>query len=195
MSVISAAFAEAPRLLMKTTLGEITLELDAEKAPITTLNFIKYSQNGFYEGTIFHRVMPHFMIQAGGFTETMDKKKGLLPPIQNEWRNGLKNLRGTIAMARLSRQPDSATAQFFINVVDNKALDQPRDGAGYAVFGKVIKGLDVIDKIRNTKTQNHPKYPAGKVVPTVPVVIHSVNLLGEYDVEQLEAKLRRLSKK
>ena len=186
------AFAGQPQLQMKTTHGTITLELDAEKAPISTLNFIQYAQSNFYDGTVFHRVMPNFMIQGGGFTETIDlKTAGLRPPIKNEWKNGLKNVRGTISMARTAK-PDSATAQFFINVVDNPALDQPstRTGnAGYAVFGKVVQGLDIVDKIRNVETQEHPKYPGGKVVPVKPVVIQSVRIIGEYDIQTLQKKV------
>ena len=137
--------------------------------------------------------MPDFMIQGGGFDENIDKKStGLLPPIKNEWRNGLKNVQGSIAMARPGRQPDSATAQFFINVVDNAGLDQPRDGAGYAVFGQVVKGLEVVDKIRYTKTGTNPKYPGGKVVPATPVVIESVTVVGEYDLTTLESKVKKL---
>lgn len=187
------AFAGQPQLQMETSLGKITLELDAEKAPISTLNFIRYAQNDFYNGTIFHRVMPDFMIQGGGFTETIDQKiEGLRPPIKNEWKNGLKNLRGTISMAR-SAKPDSAAAQFFINVVDNSFLDQPNPrtgGAGYAVFGKVIQGMDIVDKIRSVETQEHPKYPGGgKVVPVENIVIESVRIVGEYDLQTLEKKV------
>ena len=186
------AFAGQPQLQMKTTHGTITLELDAKKAPISTLNFIQYAQSNFYDGTVFHRVMPNFMIQGGGFTETIDlKTAGLRPPIKNEWKNGLKNVRGTISMARTAK-PDSATAQFFINVVDNPALDQPnaRTGnAGYAVFGKVVQGLDIVDKIRNVETQEHPKYRGGKVVPVKPVVIQSVRIVGEYDIQTLQKKV------
>ena len=125
---------------MKTTLGDIVLELDAEKAPISTLNFLKYAQAGFYEGTIFHRVIPNFMIQGGGLTPDLEKKKdGLMPPIKNEWKNDLKNKTWTIAMARTGI-PDSATSQFFINVKDNGGLDRPgARGAAYAVFGKSSK--------------------------------------------------------
>lgn len=184
--------AGQPQLRMKTTLGEITLELDAEKAPISTLNFIQYAQSNFYDGTVFHRVMPNFMIQGGGFTKTIDQKtEGLRPPIKNEWKNGLKNVRGTISMAR-TEKPDSATAQFFINVVDNPFLNQPnpRTGyAGYAVFGKVVQGLDIVDKIRNVETQEHPKYPGGKVVPVEPIVIESVRIVGEYDLQTLQKKV------
>ena len=189
---LSAFAAGQPQLQMKTTLGEITLELDAEKAPISTLNFIQYAQNKFYDGTVFHRVMPNFMIQGGGFTEDIDQKvDGLRPPIKNEWKNGLKNLRGTISMARTAK-PDSATAQFFINVVDNAALDQPNPQtgyAGYAVFGKVVQGMDIVDRIRSVETQEHPKYPGGKVVPVKPVIIQSVRVVGEYDIESLQKKV------
>ncbi|HUU98313.1 MAG TPA: peptidylprolyl isomerase [Phycisphaerae bacterium] len=173
-----------PRVKMETTLGDIILELDAEKAPITVQNFIRYAEDEFYEGTIFHRVIATFMIQGGGFTVEMDQKQeGLHPPIKNEWQNGLKNVRGTIAMAR-TNQADSATAQFFINVVDNVRLDQPspRGGnAAYCVFGQVVAGLDVVDTIRDTKLHTHPKYPAGAVTPVEPVVIKSVKLIGKYD--------------
>ena len=177
-----------PRVKMETTLGDIILELDAEKAPITVYNFIRYAEEGFYEGTVFHRVIATFMIQGGGFTVEMDQKKeGLHPPIKNEWKNGLKNARGTIAMAR-TNQADSATAQFFINVVDNVRLDQPspRGGnAAYCVFGKVVAGLDVVDTIRNAKLHKHPKYPAREpCTPVEPVVIKSVKLTGKYDREK-----------
>ncbi|UCG16263.1 MAG: peptidyl-prolyl cis-trans isomerase [Phycisphaerales bacterium] len=170
-----------PRVAMETTLGTIVLELDADKAPITVANFLRYVEDGFYEGTIFHRVMPGFMIQGGGYTPELDEKtEGLHEPIKNEARNGLRNVRGTIAAARLPT-PDSATSQFYINVVDNSSrLDYPsRDGHGYAVFGKVVQGMDVVEAIRNTKTQEHPKYPSedGAVVPVTPIVVKTVRLL------------------
>ena len=142
----TAAWAETVSVDMKTSLGTITLELDKDKAPQTVANFVQYARDGFYDGTIFHRVIKGFMIQGGGFTADM-QKKATREPIQNEAKNGLKNLRGTIAMARTSA-PHSATAQFFINTVDNAFLDYPsRDGWGYAVFGKVTKGMDVVDAI------------------------------------------------
>ncbi len=163
---------------LETTLGDIVLELDGQKAPATVKNFLGYVDSGFYNGTIFHRVMSNFMIQGGGYTPEMDEKKeGLQPPIKNEWQNGLKNVRGSIAMARLGNQPDSATCQFFINVVDNPALDQPRDGAAYAVFGKVIAGMDTVDKIHNTEVGTHPKLPMGAVVPKTPVIIKAAKRL------------------
>ena len=179
-----------PRVKMETTLGDIILELDVEKAPITVRNFIQYADDGYYDGTIFHRVMKDFMIQGGGFTPDLDKKTaGLRPGIKNEWQNGLKNVRGTIAMARLGGRPDSATAQFFINVVDNPALDAPRDGAAYAVFGRVVDTLETVDKIRYTEVATNPKYGGGRnaVVPAEPVVIKSVQVVGDLDRQKLSA--------
>jgi peptidyl-prolyl cis-trans isomerase A (cyclophilin A) len=151
--------------------------LNGELAPITVKNFLHYAKEGFYDGTIFHRVIPTFMCQGGGFTPDLEEKKeGLGEPIKNEWGNGLKNDRGTIAMARTT-DPDSATAQFFINVVDNDRLDQPiSGGAGYAVFGRVAEGMDVVDKIKNTSLKVDPKYPSNDqpVVPVEPIVIKSI---------------------
>jgi len=165
-----------PQITMTTTMGDIVLELDAVKAPITVDNFLRYAKDGYYDGTIFHRVMSTFMIQGGGFTVEMEKKgAGLRKPIKNEWRNGLKNKRGAIAMAR-TKVPDSATSQFFINVVDNGSLDQARDGAAYCVFGKVVEGMDVVDKIKDTEVISHPKLPMGKVVPVEPIEIKSVTM-------------------
>ena len=135
--------------------GDIVLELNREKAPISVENYLKYVDKKFYDGTIFHRVMPTFMIQGGGHTADMSQKK-TDPPIKNEWQNGLKNARGTVAMARLGGNPDSATSQFFINVVDNPRLDQPQgDGAAYAVFGKVVAGMGVVDAIKSVPTSTH----------------------------------------
>lgn len=180
-----------PKLKMETSLGDIILELNGEKAPISTLNFVEYAEAKYYDGTIFHRVIPNFMIQGGGFTAELDKKsEGLRSPIKNEWDNGLKNARGTIAMAR-TQIPDSATSQFFINVVDNSSLDQPRGGAAYAVFGKVVEGMDVVDKIRNTETEANPKYPAGQVVPKETVLIKSVRVMGDFDKARLEAQVKK----
>ena len=137
-------------VLMTTSMGDILIELNGLKAPITVANFLSYADKGFYDGTIFHRIISNFMIQGGGMTPDMTKKT-TDPPIKNEWRNGLKNTRGTIAMARTSA-PDSATAQFFINVNDNANLDVARGGAAYAVFGKVVAGMDVVEKIRTVDT-------------------------------------------
>ena len=136
---------------MKTSMGEVVLELNNEKAPISTANFLSYVDKKFYDGTIFHRVIPKFMVQGGGFTADMQQKQ-TDKPIKNEWQNGLKNTKGSIAMARLGERPDSATSQFFINVADNPFLNEPRDGAGYAVFGKVVGGMDVVEKIKDVPT-------------------------------------------
>jgi peptidyl-prolyl cis-trans isomerase A (cyclophilin A) len=149
----AAAAPAADKLVfakLSTSKGDIILELNETKAPLSVANFAQYIKDGHYDGTTFHRVIGSFMIQGGGFTPDM-KQKDTRDPIKNEWRNGLKNTRGTISMARTS-VADSATSQFFINVVDNGGLDMPRDGAAYAVFGRVIGGMDVVDAIRNVKT-------------------------------------------
>lgn len=177
-----------PRVKLETSLGDIVLELDREKAPLTVENFLTYVKEGAYDGTIFHRVMPNFMIQGGGFDVNLDKKTaGLHPPIKNESKNRLSNLRGTIAMARTG-DPHSATNQFFINVVDNQRLDpSARQPWGYAVFGKVVQGMEVVDTIRHTECENNPKYPGGKVVPKTPVVIKKATKLPKKE-EAKQAK-------
>lgn len=203
MTVASSAHAIAaatkgdsmhPRVKIATTLGDIVLELDAEKAPITVMNFIRYAEDKYYDETIFHRVMDDFMIQGGRFTVEMDQKRdGLRPGIKNEWKNGLKNAKGSISMARPPGNPDSATSQFFINVVDNSRLDQPqRDGAAYAVFGKVVEGIDTVEKIRKTELATHPKYGGGRnrVVPVEPVIIKSVTLISPFDRTKVEAVVK-----
>ena len=141
------------KVTMETSMGTITLELDDEKAPETVANFVRYATDGHYDGTIFHRVIDGFMIQGGGFTKDMNQKE-TREPIRNEAMNGLKNLRGTIAMAR-TMVVDSATSQFFINLVDNSFLDFQNptpQGFGYAVFGKVLDGMEVVDQIAKVKT-------------------------------------------
>ena len=159
---------------LTTNHGDITIELDAKNAPVSTENFIAYVKSGHYEGTVFHRVIESFMIQGGGHTADLGKKT-TNKPIKNEWKNGLKNTKGTVAMARLGGNPDSATSQFFINTVDNAFLDKPQsDGAAYAVFGKVVKGMDVVEKIRKVKTGN--KAGMGDV-PVEPVTISAAKLL------------------
>ena len=138
---------------LQTSYGDIVLRLDRERAPISVANFLAYTNEGFYDGTIFHRVLRNFVIQGGGFTPGMTKKP-TKDSIANEWRNGLKNLRGTISMAR-TRLPDSATSQFFLSVQDNPSLDQPREatgGAAYAVFGEIVAGMNVVDRIRQVPT-------------------------------------------
>lgn len=158
---------------MKTSKGTIALRLDEEKAPISTANFASYAKAGHYNGTIFHRVIDGFMIQGGGFTPDLKQKK-TGASIKNEWRNGLKNKRGTIAMARVGGNPDSATCQFFVNVKDNEFLDRAQpDGAAYAVFGEVTGGMDVVDAIKSVKTGSR----AGMGdVPVEPVVIEEVKV-------------------
>jgi cyclophilin family peptidyl-prolyl cis-trans isomerase len=160
---------------MKTSLGEIELELDEKNAPESTKNFAEYAKAGHYDGTIFHRVIDGFMIQGGGFTPDMKQKK-TRDGIPNEWRNGLKNVRGSVAMARIGGRVDSGTAQFFINVKDNSFLDQPQpDGAAYAVFGKVTKGMEVVDKIRVVKTATKAGHGD---VPVTPVLIEKCVVVG-----------------
>jgi peptidyl-prolyl cis-trans isomerase B (cyclophilin B) len=166
------AMAENPKVEMKTSEGKMVIELWADKAPITVENFLQYVDEAFYDGTIFHRVIDNFMIQGGGFTKDMQQKPPK-KPIKNEAAAELKNDRGTIAMAR-TQQVDSATCQFFINVVDNDFLNHKNEspgGFGYAVFGKVVEGLDVVDKIKAVKTGNMG--PFGDV-PKEPVIIESV---------------------
>ncbi|MCL6590091.1 MAG: peptidyl-prolyl cis-trans isomerase [Firmicutes bacterium] len=160
---------------MKTSMGNITLELYPKKAPITVSNFLNYVKSHFYDNTIFHRVIANFMIQGGGFTPGL-KQKNTNAPIKNEAGNGLKNLRGTIAMARTSIV-DSATCQFFINVVDNPFLDHQNDtpnGFGYCVFGKVTAGMEVVDKIAQVSTQTAGAF---QDVPVKDVIIISVKVI------------------
>jgi peptidyl-prolyl cis-trans isomerase A (cyclophilin A)/peptidyl-prolyl cis-trans isomerase B (cyclophilin B) len=169
----SAAADAAPHVSLKTNMGEIVVELNQEKAPKSVANFLQYVKDGNYKGTIFHRVIPGFMIQGGGFDKEM-RQKATRKPIENEAKNGLKNEAYTLAMARTG-DPHSGTAQFFINVNDNAALDYPgRDGWGYAVFGKVIKGMDVVDKIKEVDTGNVGQF---QNVPLKPIVIESATLI------------------
>ncbi|MDR2188751.1 MAG: peptidyl-prolyl cis-trans isomerase [Azonexus sp.] len=175
----AAAVWAAPVVEMTTNMGKITLELAPDKAPKTVEMFLYNARHGFYEGTIFHRVIDGFMIQGGGFNPAMEEKKVLTPALQNEAANGLANDRGTIAMARTA-DPHSARAQFFINLKDNDFLNHrtstdPR-GWGYAVFGKVTGGMDVVDKIAKTPTADVGYY---EKVPTTPVVIQAVKIIRE----------------
>jgi peptidyl-prolyl cis-trans isomerase B (cyclophilin B) len=175
MTATVASAADQPKVLLETNLGNITLELDAKAAPATVKNFLQYVKDGFYNGTVFHRVISDFMIQGGGFTAQM-RKKETRAPIKNEADNGLKNVRGSIAMAR-TNDPDSATAQFFINTVDNDFLNHTaptRRGWGYAVFGKVVDGMDTVDKIRAVPTANHGMF---RDVPVKPVVINKASVI------------------
>jgi peptidyl-prolyl cis-trans isomerase A (cyclophilin A) len=175
MLVAGTARAEGknPMILMSTSMGDIKIELYEDKAPVTVKNFLGYVNDKFYDGTIFHRVIPNFMIQGGGFDKDV-KQKPTKAPIKNEAANGLKNDAGTIAMARTG-DPDSATAQFFINVVNNDGLNRPKpDGHGYAVFGKVVDGLDVVHKIEHVKTTTKGMY---QDVPAEAVVIKSISVV------------------
>ncbi len=162
-------------VLMSTSLGDVKIELDAEKAPVTVQNFLAYVNDKFYDGTVFHRVIPNFMIQGGGFDAAMHQKP-TKAPIKNEAGNGLKNLTGTVAMAR-TNVVDSATAQFFINVKDNAFLDHKNEtpaGFGYAVFGKVVDGMDVVRKIEQVQTASKG---GNENVPVEPVVIKSITVV------------------
>jgi len=172
-----------PVVVIATNMGNITVKLNSEKAAISTENFLKYIEKKHYDGTIFHRVMKDFMIQGGGHLPSM-KEKETLAPIKNEAKNGLSNLRGTVAMAR-TNEVNSASSQFFINVVDNQRLDHVDDNRyGYAVFGEVIEGLDVVDKIRNVKTTTKGEHAD---VPEKVVLIKSVKLASA-SVEKLAKK-------
>ena len=170
----AAAAPTGPVVVMETSMGRIRIALDKEKAPVSTANFLAYVRSGHYDGTIFHRVIPGFMAQGGGFDAMMKQKEDLRPGIKNESENGLSNLRGTISMARTT-DPDSATAQFFINVVDNQKLDA-HGGPGYAVFGRVLEGMDVVDRIVAVPTGNRGPYGN---VPLQAIAINSAKVEGE----------------
>lgn len=172
--ISTGVYASAsPVVLMKTSMGNIEIELFQDKAPYTVANFLTYVNNGFYNGTIFHRVIGNFMIQGGGLTSGMSEKKAM-SSVKNEAANGISNLTGTVAMARTAA-PHSATAQFFINVADNRFLDYKSpttEGYGYCVFGRVIKGMDVVDKIKKVQTGNKGYF---QDVPLQDVVIISIS--------------------
>jgi peptidyl-prolyl cis-trans isomerase A (cyclophilin A)/peptidyl-prolyl cis-trans isomerase B (cyclophilin B) len=169
----TAAWAADPQVSLKTSMGEIVLELDQEKAPVTVANFLQYVKSGFYKGTIFHRVIDGFMIQGGGMDAQLKGRK-TRPPIKNESNNGLSNAAYTVAMAR-EDNPDSATSQFFINVADNFGLDAAnRMDAGYTVFGKVVKGQEVVDKIKGVLVDD---VRGMQNVPVTPVVIQAATIV------------------
>lgn len=176
LTMTGAQAADTVRVLLQTSDGAITLELDAKRAPLSTANFVQYVKDGHYDGLVFHRVIPGFMIQGGGYDKDYVERP-TRAAIPNEAKNGLKNVRGSVAMARTS-DPDSATSQFFINLVDNHFLDYPgQDGWGYAVFGKVVKGMDVVDRIGNAPTRSGP--PFGRDIPVKPVVIEKATVLED----------------
>ncbi len=168
LPAVSEAAADNPRVVMETSMGTMVLELYPEKAPITVKNFLNYVDSGFYDGTIFHRVIPGFVLQGGGFNAEMEKKENN-PPIKNEADNGLRNLRATLSMARTS-QINSATSQFFVNLKNNSNLDHGSRDFGYAVFAKVVEGVSVIDKMAGVKTTTKGHY---RDVPAEPVFIVS----------------------
>jgi peptidyl-prolyl cis-trans isomerase B (cyclophilin B) len=178
LSVIFFKGEAMPTVKLTTSMGEITIQLDQENAPITTENFLKYVESGFYDGTIFHRVIPNFMIQGGGHLEDMTPKDDKLDPILNEANNGLQNVRGSIAMARTAN-PHSASSQFFINHVDNPFLNfrtnQVDEGWGYAVFGQVIEGIEVVDEIAGVQTGGLKGY---QDVPIEVVVLLKAELVN-----------------
>jgi peptidyl-prolyl cis-trans isomerase A (cyclophilin A) len=161
--------ATSDTVVVTTTMGTITIVLFEKEAPISAKNFLSYVDSGFYSGLTFHRVIPGFMIQGGGFLKNMTKRQPILPPIKLESDNGLKNARGTLAMAR-TMDPNSATSQFFINLVDNAQLNMSAGNPGYAVFGKVVEGIDVVDKIAKVKTGTVGQF---QDVPTLAVIILS----------------------
>ncbi len=176
LALFGSTPASEKLILIQTTSGDITISLDLENAPATSENFMKYVDSGFFNNTIFHRVIPGFVIQGGGFEHPMNRKE-TLPPIKNEADNGLKNSRGTLSMAR-TPDPDSATSQFFINLVDNDFLDHKgknQSGWGYAVFAKVTSGLEVIDRIGETPTGH---FNGMQDVPTSPITITNVSILN-----------------
>ena len=178
-----SALAANPMVELKTNQGDIVVEVFADKAPKSADNFIQYVKDGFYNGTVFHRVIDGFMIQGGGFEADM-KQKSTRAPIENEARNGLRNEVGTLAMARTA-DPHSASSQFFINLVANTALDYPsRDGWGYAVFGKVVKGLEVVESIAKQPTANRGFH---QNVPVEAVIVNSARVL-EASAEKRSAK-------
>ena len=167
--------------VITTTKGDIVIELDRAKAPITVENFVTYIKDGFFDGTVFHRIVPGFVIQGGGFTPKGEQKK-TRAPIANEWQNGLKNKRGTLSMAR-TNNPNSASSQFFISLKDNDALDQPiSGGAGYAVFGKVIAGMDVVDSIARAPRGNRGPMQDW---PVEDVVMTKVEMISKADADKL----------
>src|SRR5690349_16061557 len=171
----AALAADNPQVSLKTTMGEIVVELDQEHAPKSTANFLQYVKAGFYKGTVFHRVIDGFMIQAGGYTEKLVDKPGVRKPIPSESKNGLSNKPYTLAMAR-NDNPNSATSQFFINVNDNAGLDYPgQDGVGYTVFGRVVQGQETVDKIKGVMVDD---MRGMQNVPVTPIVIRSATVLS-----------------
>ena len=172
---MSESKTENPKVEFETNLGNFTLELYPDTAPATVANFLAYVDDGFYEGLIFHRIISHFMIQGGGYTGLdQEKSDGLKPPIRNEASGSISNERGTISMARTA-DPHSATSQFFINVVDNDMLDANAQSDGYCAFGRVVDGMDIVDKIKDVPCVPHPMMPGENSLPAEPPVIVKIS--------------------
>jgi peptidyl-prolyl cis-trans isomerase A (cyclophilin A) len=171
--------ADNPSVIVHTSQGDITLQLFADKSPKSVANFLRYVHEGFYAGTVFHRVIPGYLVQGGLYTKELQPRR-THSPVQSEADNGLSNLRGTVAVAR-GADPNSGTSQFFVNLVDDRRLDYVGNQSGltwgYTVFGKVVKGMDVVDKIANLPTRGQGPFAAD--VPNPPVIIESVNVVGE----------------
>lgn len=181
-----------PRILIATTLGDITLELDGEAAPATVINFVQYARTGYYNGTIFHRVLDDLMIHGGGYTPDVKKKIVPIPPaVVDPWMTGLKNSRGTIALVRGPGKGGSGAAEFFINVVDNTKLDAVASEGRSVVFGRVVEGMDTVEKIRSAAVAAHPGYAGNQsaVVPVKPIVIKSIETITRFNPIRLQAVL------
>lgn len=177
----------SPKVLVSTTMGQFMIELYAEKAPITVINFMDYVQAGYYNGTIFHSIIRNVAIQGGFYLPNLDKKiRGLRPAIPVETNNGLTNSKWMLGMFRQQHLHKSAKSQFYINMHENSDLDMPRDGAGYTVFGKVIEGFDILEKMRDVNVGPHPKYASGQSpsVPVIPIVINSMKMVSRLDRER-----------
>lgn len=179
-----------PKVKLETTLGDIVCELNAERAPAAVLNFVQYVNANYYDGTIFHRVLKDSMIQGGGYTPDLEPKlRGLKPDVEGSWGSHLQNERGTISMIRGRGTAQLASAQFYINLADNVDLDESRHHGSYAVFGRVVEGMDTVDEIGNVPVGSHEKYAGGRseVVPTRPIIIKSVRLITPFDTFQVQA--------
>lgn len=172
-------------MLMQTSMGDVLLELDRARAPVTVANFEAYVSERAYDGTVFHRIVPGFVVQGGGFDREL-RKRPTRGPIANEWRNGLRHRRATVAMARPESRPNGATNQFFINLSDNTPLDEPEGGVGYAVFGVVAAGMETVDRIASVRTTIREGMPS---VPVEPVVIVRVRALDEAEAGRVAREL------
>ncbi len=189
--VDDAPIGDAPIVEIETTMGNFKVALDPKRAPITTANFLRYVEDGYYEGTVVHQVVSGMLIGAGAYTSELEPKtEGLRDPIPSEWSQKYRNARGSIAMYRKPGELDSAQSEFYINLQDNPALDEPRDGAGYVRFGKVIEGgMDVVQQISAASLKPHPSNPTGPaLVPAEPIEIVSMRLVSDFDLATLEAE-------